>query len=380
MRNIIVRDNMIIFTSVPFSPTLKTISHNNKRWFYCGDVLRILRRNTLSTWERKNVGENIRTLDYVNSAGRTASGKFIDTFGLNKILERANDSYVNQWFTETVFPTLSAFPSLTVTPSSAPVNPFAEKKEIIESKSPVYRFIQHKHDDLGTIRSTRIDDCVWLSVNDVCRVLKVRNFKMETFKVPRENRKAINLGKTASNTYMITASAAMMLASSYTHSDRAPAFVNWLVHTIVPAVMAEPEDSFLIPEKVTKKKTTEEKIADAMAKAKIADMISDAENSILIGELAKMLKQNGCDIGQKRLFSMLRDDGFLCKDKAHWNQPTQNAMEKKLLAISAKPYLNWKGGVVVNRCTRVTGKGVVYFLDKYSGHHTTTTISIKEAA
>lgn len=100
-------------------------------------------------------------------------------------------------------------------------------------------------------------------------------------------------------------------------------------------------------------------------KALFADAVSASHTSILIGELAKLIKQNGVDIGQKRLFDWLRDNGFLMKSGSSKNMPTQRAMEQQLFEIKESSYINAEGVTVVTKTTKVTGKGQIYFTNKF---------------
>ena len=97
-----------------------------------------------------------------------------------------------------------------------------------------------------------------------------------------------------------------------------------------------------------------------------ADAVSTSRTSILVGDLAKLLKQNGIDIGQKRLFEWLRDNGYLIRRKgSDWNMPTQKSMEMSLFDIKESTINNPDGSVRINRTTKVTGKGQQYFINKF---------------
>jgi len=100
-------------------------------------------------------------------------------------------------------------------------------------------------------------------------------------------------------------------------------------------------------------------------KALFADAVSASHTSILIGELAKLIKQNGIDIGQKRLFEWLREQGFLMKSGSSKNMPTQRSMEQGLFEIKESSYINSEGVTVVTKTTKVTGKGQIYFTNKF---------------
>lgn len=99
-----------------------------------------------------------------------------------------------------------------------------------------------------------------------------------------------------------------------------------------------------------------------------ADAVSTSKTSILIGDLAKMIRQNGYEIGQRRLFEWLRGNGYLIKRKgSDWNMPTQRSMEMQLFEIKESTHLDGNGCNVTTRTPKVTGKGQVYFVNKFLG-------------
>lgn len=96
-----------------------------------------------------------------------------------------------------------------------------------------------------------------------------------------------------------------------------------------------------------------------------ADAVSASNTSILIGELAKLLKQNGIETGQRRLFTWMRDNGYLIKSGSSKNMPTQKSMELGLLEIKEGSYINGAGVNVTTKTPKVTGKGQQYFINKF---------------
>ena len=99
-----------------------------------------------------------------------------------------------------------------------------------------------------------------------------------------------------------------------------------------------------------------------------ADAVATSTTSILIGDLAKLLKQNGIETGQKRLFDWMRQNGYLIKRKgADWNSPTQKAMELGLFEVKESTVNNPDGSVRINKTTKVTGKGQQYFINRFLG-------------
>lgn len=97
-----------------------------------------------------------------------------------------------------------------------------------------------------------------------------------------------------------------------------------------------------------------------------ADAVATSHTSILIGDLAKLIKQNGVEIGQKRLFEWMRENGYLIKRKgADWNSPTQRSMEMELFEVKETAVTHADGHVTVNKTTKVTGKGQQYFINRF---------------
>ena len=98
-----------------------------------------------------------------------------------------------------------------------------------------------------------------------------------------------------------------------------------------------------------------------------ADAVASSKTSILIGDLAKILKQNGIETGQKRLFEQLRQEGYLMKSGVSKNMPTQKSMEKGLFEVKETTINNPDGSIRVTKTTKVTGVGQQYFINKYLG-------------
>lgn len=108
------------------------------------------------------------------------------------------------------------------------------------------------------------------------------------------------------------------------------------------------------------------KLEAAQPKVVFADAVATAKTSILIGDLAKILKQNGVNTDQKRLFEWMRQNGYLIKRKgADYNSPTQKAMEQELFEIKETSVAMPDGGIKITRTTKVTGKGQIYFVNLF---------------
>lgn len=136
------------------------------------------------------------------------------------------------------------------------------------------------------------------------------------------------------------------------------------------AAVAAAEKRATLLEATTKQMTVqinglETKNKELLPGATFAKAVETSEHSILIGELARIIKQNGVEIGQNRLFQWLRENGFLCKKGEWYNQPTQRAMEMGLFEIKKTVITKPSGDSLVTTTTKVTGKGQIYFVNRF---------------
>lgn len=154
-------------------------------------------------------------------------------------------------------------------------------------------------------------------------------------------------------------------------------FQRWVTHEVLPSIRkhgaymtqqtldkALTSPDFLI-QLATKLKEEQEKVRELEPKARFADAVAASDGTCLVGELAKMLRQNGSDIGQNRLFAQLREDGYLGKTGSNRNVPTQKAMDLGLFRIKETAITHSDGHVTINRTAKVTGKGQTYFVNHY---------------
>lgn len=121
----------------------------------------------------------------------------------------------------------------------------------------------------------------------------------------------------------------------------------------------------LAAEQAERMEQQQKQIAEMQPKAVFADAVKTSDRSILIAELAKLLKQNGVDMGQNRLFHWLRSNGYLCTRGDYYNQPTQRAMELGLFEVKKTIVNKPDGTSIVSATTKVSGKGQVYFVNKF---------------
>ena len=124
--------------------------------------------------------------------------------------------------------------------------------------------------------------------------------------------------------------------------------------------------SHMIEDYTKKIELLENKVKEDKPKVLFADSVATSKTSILVGDLAKIIKQNGVDIGQKRLFTWLRNNGFLIKRLGtDYNMPTQKSMELELFEIKETAVTHADGHTTINKTPKVTGKGQIYFINKF---------------
>ena len=172
-----------------------------------------------------------------------------------------------------------------------------------------------------------------------------------------------------------------------THSKlpAAEQFEKWVFDEVLPSIRKHGaymtpqkiEEALLNPDTIIKlatdlKAEREERMKlqreteELKPKALFADAVSASKTSILIGDLAKLIKQNGHDIGQRRLFQWMRDKGYLIKQQgASWNMPTQKSMDMGLFEIKETTITHSDGHISISKTVKVSGKGQIYFVNKF---------------
>lgn len=159
----------------------------------------------------------------------------------------------------------------------------------------------------------------------------------------------------------------------------AHAFKRWVTHEVLPALRRD--GGYMVARDETPEQTMaravllaqatidrqRDRIAELEPKALFADAVAASDGTCLVGELAKMMRQNGVEIGQRRLFARLREDGYLGKSGSNTNVPTQRAMDLGLFRIKETAVTHSDGHVTLSRTPKVTGKGQRYFIERYCG-------------
>ena len=243
----------------------------------------------------------------------------------------------------------------------------------------------------GKLRATQIDCEVWFAATDVAKALGYRDANQIT-RALDDDEKRWSEGTLSECTHsnlgirLINESGLYRVLMRSQRPEAIP-FQRWLAHEVVPEIRrnggyiaTSPEDSdadimaraLLIAQKTIDRKNElialhEATIEDMKPKALFADAVADSDGTCLIGELAKMMCQNGLEIGQNRLFKLLQRDGYLGKSGSNRNVPTQRSMDMKLFRIKETAVTHSDGRVTINRTPKVTGKGQAYFIGRYCG-------------
>lgn len=240
------------------------------------------------------------------------------------------------------------------------------------------------NEQFGQIRTINQNGEPWFVAADVCRALDVQNSRDALSRLDSDEKGVVSTdtlgGKQEMSTVNEPGLYSLVLGS---RKPEAKAFKRWITHEVIPAIRkhgmyATPETAeqilnnpdFLIKTLETLKQEraarvqAEEKIALDAPKVLFADCVSQADTDILVGELAKLLKQNGMDIGQNRLYDRLRQEGFIMKNSTI---PTQRAMELGLFRVIERSIMQPNGTTRITQTTKVTGKGQQYFVNRYIG-------------
>lgn len=240
-----------------------------------------------------------------------------------------------------------------------------------------------ENNQFGKVRVRVINNEPWFVAKDVCEALALTNTTMAINRLDEDEVTKLNLGSLSGETNFINESGlySLVLAS---RKHEAKQFKRWITHDVIPTIRKHGayltedkiEEVLLNPDtiiklamdlKEEKKKRLQLQETVEVNKPKVlfADSVETSKTSILVGELAKIMKQNGCEIGQNRLFQWLRKNNYLISRKGtDYNMPTQKSMNLGLFEIKETSITHADGHVTVNKTPKVTGKGQIYFVNK----------------
>ena len=236
------------------------------------------------------------------------------------------------------------------------------------------------NEDFGNVRIVIRDGEPWFVAADVCHALDISNHKDAIKRLDDDEKSGVDLtdphGRVQFTKIINEPGLYSLILGS--RKPEAKKFKRWITHEVIPSIrkhggyidgQEEMSDVELLSKAllIAKRQIEErDRLIKEMEPAQVfTDAVSASENSIHVGDLAKLAKQNGVNTGQQRLFEWLRDNKFLIKRKgSDWNMPTQKSMERELFEVKETVSEKSDGHIFTHRTPLVTGKGQVYFINK----------------
>ena len=237
--------------------------------------------------------------------------------------------------------------------------------------------------EFGQIRTMVIEGQPWFVGKDVARALGYKNISDALNKhVFDEDKGVAKCDTLGGNQIMTIVSESGMYSLIFgSKLERAKSFKHWVTSKVLPDIrkngmyatdelINNPDLLIQVATQLKEERQAREQLElinqANQPKVLFADSVASSRQTILIGDLAKLIKQNGYDIGQNRLFEWLRANGYLIsRNGESYNMPTQRAMDLELFEVKERTHLNPDGSVRLTKTTKVTGKGQVYFINKF---------------
>lgn len=252
------------------------------------------------------------------------------------------------------------------------------------------------NEEFGSVRTIAIDGAPWFVAKDVCDVFGVTNQNRSMQQLcddekgytqidtPGGKQTVAIVNEPGLYSLLFTLQPSKAKARGASEKDikerikKLNKFKRWVTHEVLPSIRrdgayvasdgSESDEDLIARALIAANRAIERKnklIDEMRPKALFADAVAASDGTCLVSELAKMMRQNGFEVGQNRLFEILRNDGFLMKDGSSKNLPTQRSMELGLFRIKETAITHSDGHVTINRTPKVTGKGQRYFVERY---------------
>lgn len=233
------------------------------------------------------------------------------------------------------------------------------------------------------VRVVMKDGEPWWVAKDVCDVLEIQNVTQAIDRLDEDDRSMFFIGRQGEVNVISESGLYTLVIRS--NKPEAKRFRKWVTSEVLPTIRkhgaymtpAKLEEALLNPDtlirlaQTLKEEREKRAVLEAQAEADrpkvlFADSVTASKTSILVGDLAKLLRQNGIQIGQNRLFQWLRDNGYLIKRKGDsFNMPTQNAMESGLFEVLERTHSNPDGSIRITKTPKVTGRGQMFFINVF---------------
>ncbi|HHK5599914.1 phage repressor protein/antirepressor Ant [Bacillus anthracis] len=252
------------------------------------------------------------------------------------------------------------------------------------------------NEDFGQVRTVIKGEDVWFVAKDLCKILGFRDpgeitrlldddEKFHMNKAEIQSHISSGIGNVSPRGWTLINESGLYSAIIRSRKSEAKRFKKWVTNEVIPTIRKH--GVYMTPETLEQtlsnpdfiiglasrlkqeqhaRKEAEKTIEEQKPKVLFADSVSASKTSISVGDLAKVLKQNGIDTGQQRLFAWLRGNGYLIKRKGtEYNMPTQKSMDMKLFGIKESVVTQPVGSNIIRKTPKVTGKGQLYFVDKF---------------
>ncbi len=235
----------------------------------------------------------------------------------------------------------------------------------------------------GAVRAMVRNGEPWFVAADVCKALDIGNPTQALDRLD-DDEKSITLisneGNRGNPNVAIVSEPGLYTLVLGSRKPEARAFKRWVTHDVIPSIrrtgMYATEDLLANPDLAiaaftqlrderARRIALEAEVKANSSRVLFAQSVEASSQSILVGELAKLMRQNGVEIGQNRLFERLRADGFLCSVGSQRNMPTQRSMEMGLMEIKERSIANPDGTVRLTLTPKILGRGQVYFINRY---------------
>lgn len=236
-----------------------------------------------------------------------------------------------------------------------------------------------KNEQFGEVRVIEQNGAPWFVAADVCKALDIANPTDAIKRLDEDEKARLNLGLSGGDTNCVNEPGLYSLVLG-SRKPEAKSFKRWITHDVIPSIRKTGgyvgnEDMFvstylpfaddtvksLFGQTLAALRQANAQITEMKPKALFADAVEASHTSILVGELAKLIRQNGVNIGQNRLFKWMRENGFIMRNQ---NIPTQRSMDMGLMEIKERTINNPDGTVRITRTIMVTGKGQTYFVNR----------------
>ena len=241
------------------------------------------------------------------------------------------------------------------------------------------------------IRTVQLSGEPWWVLKDICDVLELSNPSVIADRLDEDEKAKVDpkqyLGSRSNEPATVISESGLYNVILLSRKPEAKKFKRWITHEVLPTIrkhgayvtsakleemISDPEAWIKVLTALKDERAAKERLqleaAQNEPKIVFADAVSVSNGTILIGELAKILKGNGIEIGQNRLFEKLRQDGYLIKRQGtDYNAPTQRAMELGLFKVKETAITHSDGHVTISKTTKVTGKGQQYFINLFLG-------------